>query len=209
MQEMIFDLVGQRLVPKKSGNAVGSGSSGFCKIKINGFPEGFGGVAYFRQSWTGETIGVDVTNGEVLVDDAFTTLPAVVNEYIDYKLYFSIVAKNAKGEKLATNEAVIYVDPNGANSGAVVLPVGCAVFEPVTAATPTMYNIGTKHESATFFVGFNQGGIATYCMNFVLQNGGSKLCNAPSNAFYTVRYADGVAYVENQQPDAIGLVVGN
>jgi hypothetical protein len=205
-----YDLKGQRLVPKKDKNTVAANSDGYATLFVDHFPEGFEGTAYFRQSWTGSTIVRAMGGDSVQFDEEITTLPDVVNDYIDYKIFVSISATAADGTRLTTNEAVVYVDPNStAESGAMVLPIGAAIIKEVTEAKATSYDIGKRHESATFSLGFNQGGIITFAYCFTLNNGESKIMNAPNSVFFTVRYENGVAYFENQIPLCVGCIVGN
>lgn len=209
MDILQYDLKGQRLVPIKDKNIVAANSDGYATLFVDNFPVGFEGKAYFRQSWTGSTIVRAMEGDSVLFDEEITTLPDVVNDYIDYKIFVSISATDGNS-RMTTNEAVVYVDPNStAESGAMVLPVGAAIIQYVSEAKVTSYDIGKRHGSATFSIGFNQSGIIGYAYFFTLNNGESKSMNAPGSVVFTVRYKNGVAFFENQIPLCVGCIVGN
>lgn len=209
MDILQYDLKGQRLVPRKEKNTVAANSDGYATIFVDHFPEGFEGTAYFRQSWTGSTIVRAMDGDSVPFDEEITTLPDVVNDYIDYKIFVSISATDGNS-RMATNEVTVYVAPNAtADSNAFVLPIGAVVINQIDKAATMTYDIGKRHQSVTCALGVNESGIVTYAYFFTLENGQAKSVNTPKGNMPIVRYNDGVLTIEDQQPLQIGCVVGN
>lgn len=213
MDILQFNLRGQRLVSNKDAKSfIAADSNGYAEVFVDGIDEGFEATAHFRQSWTGVTYSRSMTDGTASVDEEITALPSPVNDYVDYKIMFSVSAVNANGIRLTTNELPIYIMPNGYTQaqGGLVLPYGASVIKQVTETSTMTYEIGRRYPSVTLsLMGDTGGGLMSYAYYFILKDGQSSSVNTKEGYITTIRYADGVVTFEGQRPSQRGCIVGN
>lgn len=100
-----FVLNGQTLekgkgFPKK----VVAGSKDCLVVKVSGIPDGSVATAYFKQSWDNEKVyDLPFVGDECVIDEYITTMPTVVNEYVDYVVSFSVAVFDGDGQRLTTD----------------------------------------------------------------------------------------------------------